>query len=303
MSFSRAGQGRYSYCQPESTLGLIPFRGIEMEKAFCGTASSFLCYGRYLPPRQWSALVLVLLEPVHVALLADELEHLGGVLLEASSTAQRPRQRARVESVHPSVVSTRHVRPPQHRHRERPGRSATRHRRTTRADAHARGTADAETGEARRRGRDHRRRGAGAGRGRGPDRRWQAERDRGRGDRRAGAEHLPEEATSDAPERRAERPADRGADDRRGVGEHLAGDTDDALPDVADEVEETRVATSRGSIEVPRLAVVIPSVNRRAVVAHHRLRFRSFFTIRRMCRAHAAQCSQGVATSPTLVQW
>src|SRR5882724_1137405 len=35
MSFSLAGQGRYSYCQPESTLGLIPFRGIEIEKAFC----------------------------------------------------------------------------------------------------------------------------------------------------------------------------------------------------------------------------------------------------------------------------
>src|SRR5882762_2050028 len=40
MSFNLAGQGRYSYCQPESTFGLTLFRGIDVEKAFCGTASS-----------------------------------------------------------------------------------------------------------------------------------------------------------------------------------------------------------------------------------------------------------------------
>src|SRR6267143_155763 len=49
MSFSRAGQGRYSYCQPARTFALMAPSGIETEKDFCGmfTPREFRGYLQY----------------------------------------------------------------------------------------------------------------------------------------------------------------------------------------------------------------------------------------------------------------
>src|SRR6266850_1372226 len=80
MSFSRAGQGRYSYCQPERMLGLMTPAAMAMLPCFCGIGPP----GRLLPPGQWSALALLrLLEAGNVLLLSYQLQYFLRILLES----------------------------------------------------------------------------------------------------------------------------------------------------------------------------------------------------------------------------